>query len=98
VRGKKKQIPHCVRMTSGERSAGRHLPLGGEGPGTKGGPPRKAALQLRIRIPAAGAAGELAEGGVAYVLEVGDADFAGVEAVGVRLRRKAKKATPWLRA
>jgi len=69
-------------MTSGERSAGRHPATRGEGPGTKGGPPRKAALQLRIRIPAAGGSRELAEGGVAYVLEVGDADFAGVEAVG----------------
>src|SRR5712664_1267119 len=29
-----------------------------------------------------GAAGELAERGVTYILKVGDADFAGVEAVG----------------
>src|SRR2546427_1329383 len=37
------------------------------------------------------AAGEFAEGGVTYILEVGDADFAGVEAVAGEIAQKGKE-------
>src|SRR5258708_28312067 len=58
-------------MTAGERARDE------ERPASEGGPYKGGSGFRQGR-----AAGEFAEGGVADVLEVGDADFAGVEAVG----------------
>src|SRR3981189_2081895 len=46
-------------------------------------------LPSSLRQPRA--AGELAQRGVAYILEVGDADFAGVEAVSGEIAQKRKE-------
>src|SRR2546425_11097787 len=56
--------------------------------------PRLAVASLRVRSGLfwqRRAAGEFAEGGVTYILEVGDADFAGVEAVAGEIAQKGKE-------
>ena len=81
--GKKKQIPHCVRDDVGREERGTTPCHSGEkGPGRRAARLGRRPYNYGSGFRRRGAAGELAEGGVAYVLEVGDADFAGVEAVG----------------
>src|SRR2546425_12251173 len=56
--------------------------------------PRLAVASLRVRSGLfwqRRAAGEFAEGGVTYILEGGDADFAGVEAVAGEIGQKGKE-------
>src|SRR5260370_38332667 len=69
--GRKSRALSAFGMTAGERARDE------ERPASEGGPYKGGSGLRQWR-----AAGEFGEGGVANILEVGDADFTGVKAVG----------------
>src|SRR5260370_15490332 len=78
--GRKSRSLRAFGMTAGERARDE------ERPGSEGGPYKGGSGLRQWR-----AAGEFGEGGVANILEVGDADFAGVEAVGGEIAQEGEE-------